>query len=485
VLHALDLTAWLSAGRLILLAFDPLEAALTAFLARHPGYDPPAKMLAHAGVPGAALEDARQSSEKAMSAAITRQWASARELAAALKQRVSRTPGERPRVAVFSADARPRYMAAARGLTRALAELDWPGTTLIPDSPWSCHTLTRLGAIHEHRPDFVLLLNSCAGKLAEFLPEKLPLVSWFWPGAEINPATLEGLAPHHLIMATTPEQRDQLIAAGASAARLHLLAPGVDTSIYRPVDIPVGRREALSCDVAILMDAEDCAPAALGITLESHARLWETLRQAMARHAERFRPSIASQLVEEAERASGVALGSGEVRERLIQLVRGPLARSMVTAATVSHLRSFGLTVRLWGQGWAGWEQVGEALAGPIPDQDQLPEIFQVARSVVFPCPDPWTPLCALEVCACGGTPVVSAADSPYRSSQPQLAAVLGSIPQFDRFKSLVSLLRQRILPDKTHMGGAATGPSAMLRGHSLVNRLELIWETIQDPGDG
>jgi len=478
-LYVTDLAGHFADGRLVLLTFDPIEVTLPAFLAAHPGYDFPHRMLVHPAVEKDVFERLRVASEAAASATTECHLQVARTAADALAEADGRRPtmGDRPRVLLLSSDPRPEALATVRQLTAALAELNWPAAVQAPSSPAECHNMARLLLIRDFQPDLILIFNSCAGRLTEFIPPSLPVASWFWSGSAAGAAVEAGHRPEHRMFAATPSLYEQLCQAGVAPERAALLEIGVDTSCYRSVEIPPERRKRLTCDVAILADAVDPTAEAIGFTQDSQRRLWKRIRELTAHRAHEYTSPLASSIVTAAERDTGVKMASQEVREKLVQVVRERLADTAVTGATIAHLQRAGISVKVWGSGWESHEGVGDRVAGPIPDPSGRNAIYQCARTVVFPSFNPAVLQGALEVTAAGALAIYKRPEADVKMLHPQTAGVFDLLPQYGGFAALVSLVREAGVSNGQPASNATKARERVTAEHSLTRR----WLAIRD----
>lgn len=476
-LHVTELVEPLLAGRLVVLAFGPLEEVLPAYLADHPGYEFPHRLLVHPAVERPHFERLRLASEAAAAAVNHRQLQSVREAAGVLAGRARPTVGERPHVVVLSSDPRSGALETVGQLAAALGELSWPSVVHAPSGPGDCHNLARLLSIRDHRPDLVLTFNSCTGRLTEFIPEHQPVASWFWPGSAVEPAVKEGCGSSHHVFGATPALCRQLLAAGVPDERVHLLEVGVDTTCFRPDEaVRPDQRQPLR-DVAILADAVDCSAAAAGIEHGSQVTLWDRIREVTVRRAQEYAPSLARSIVKEAEHSTGMRMNSEEVRDKFATLLRHRLALPAVIEAVVGHLRGAGVRVRVWGSGWRRRGQVGEVVCGPIPDPPGRRAIYQSAGVVMFPLLDRSAVQSILEVAASGGYPIFRPPQDDLAALHPMTAEVLGLLPQYDRFATLLSLVREARVANSKPTSNVARARRLVAEGHSLVAR----WMTIRD----
>ena len=476
-LHVTDLAEHFRDGRLVLLTFGPIEETLPAFLAEHPGYDFPHRMLVHPAVGQEALDRLRAGSEAAASAAADRRFQRARAVAAAMAGEHRPSLGDRPRVTVLASDPRGGPMATVEQLVRALAELDWPAAVQAPSSPDQCHDLARLILICDHRPDLILTFNSCAGRLTEFIPPDWPVASWFWPGSAVGPAVGAGYGHEHHMFAATPALCEQLRDAGVVPDRVHLLEIGVDASCYKPIAVDPERRSLLACDAAVLVDAVDASAAAAGIKHPSQVALWQRIHALTTRRAREYTSSLAPQIVSQAERATGTKMTSQDVREKFVHLLHHRLAPTAVVRAAVVALRRAGVSVKVWGRGWGGDDAVGDVVVGPIPDACGRNEISQCATTVVSPRFDASAAQAILEVTAAGGRAVFTPPETDLPTLHPTTAEVFNLLPQYGDFGTLVSRVREAGVSKSQHSSNVAAARRCVMARHSLAHR----WLALRD----
>jgi hypothetical protein len=472
-LHATDLAAHLESGRLVLLADTSLEDSLLAFLAEHPGYEFPYRLLLHPAVPKAEFERLRAGSEQTATVSAARQLETARAVATELADRPAPRIGDQPRVVLICGDPRPAALTAAAQLGAALAELGWPTASQTPSAPDRCTHVSRLLLIRDHRPDLVLLLNTASGRLKELLPATLPIAAWFWPGSAIGPAGAEVCGPRHQFFAATPELVTQLQAAGWSAERVHLLEIGVEPSMFGPAAPEAADRAA--CDVAVLSDAVDASAAAAGIRHHSHTALWERVGELLVRRGGRVTAGVAADRLSEAEKQTGLRIETEELRARFLELIRARLVDTAVAHADILELVRAGHRLRVWGCGWDGVKDVCSLVAGPVPDPTERNLVYQSARVVLFPVFNAAAAQMALEVIAAGGVPVMRTPESALTVEHPQTGDVFGLIPQYRDAHGLRRGVGGVLADTAGAVGGLAKVRERVLADHTLARRLQTI----------
>ena len=482
-LHVTDVAEHLSTGRAVLLTNGEIQDLLPEFLAAHGGYDFPHRMLVHPAVGKEAFERLRVASEVAASVTTKHQLQVARAAANALAGTPRPSVGERPRVVVLSGDPRPEALSRVRQLAGALADLDWPAEAQAPASPAECHNMARLLLIRDFRPDLVLIFNTCAGRLTEFIPADQPVASWFWPGSAAGAAAAAGYHEGHRMFAATPALCEQLRQAGVASERIALLEIAVDTCGYRPVEIDAERRALLGGDVAIFADAVDASADAVGIKHDSQLRLWAKIRELTTLGARAHRAPPVAATIAAAERDTGVRITSADVRERFVQAARERLTGNAAVYAAVAHLRRADSAVRVWGSGWDGYHGVADVVAGPLPDPPVRNEIYQCARAVVVPFFDSVAAQTLLEVTAAGGLGVYRSPEADLKSLHPQTAEALDLLPRYEDLAELVSLLSGSRNLDSRYASNAAPARELVVAEHSLTRRLRAIRDAMRSSG--
>jgi len=468
-----DVSAWIDAGRLVLLTGDDVEAALVAFFEENPGYEFIGRILAPSGVGPARVAAVKQATESAARTVVARQDAAAQRIGVALRSRRTFSLGGTPRTAILSVDARPEVLCRVHRIEDTARSLGWPVAGCLPDSPARCHGVARLAAIRDHEADLVLTVNSLAGKIEPLVNERQPLVSWFDPTGQVKAALVEGAAKRGLHLVATAFQRSQLLEAGVGEERVDILEVGADTLIFRPLDAGHPDVEPLKCDVAVVGDITDLGPQAGHVSAESHIRLFDTLVRSSRTWADAYAPDKAPAILVEAERRSDRALKDEQIREMFVRLIRQVIAPAVLSRMTVERLAKSGLRIAVWGSGWSLPGPLRAVHRGPVPSLEKCNAIFNAARIVLCPFFDATASRTIVEVLAAGGRTLFRYPDHDLEANHPQLAGVLRMLPSYRRLvdvdRAVSSALRAAEAP------GSPSGKARqeVLAGHTLAHRLE------------
>lgn len=470
-LHVADWSAELRRGRLVVLAED-VEAALVEYLERHPGYQVPTRVLALPDSGGAVLSERAVAVQRAAARADAAQQRAIARIAEQIARR-RRGPGAaHPRVLVVSIDAVGGAVDFCGQAQHALAALGFSAAVSVPDAPERCHRIVRLAALRDHDPQWVLFVNCTPGPLGDYLSPDVACACWFLESATLPANAFAGLAHCDHLYAGSAAVRNLLIAQGARPETVKVLEPGVDDTVFRRL-----RREALDpadrCDVALVSDVCDAAPQAAGIGLESHERLWsaveEQLVQALRRGAEWG--ASAEELLNRAERATGVQLSDVRLRAEFRALLANRLIGTVTAREVARALRPLG-RVSVWGAGWEAEAEFQPIWRGPLPGAAARNRMYQQAAVVVFPHFGPASVRGAFEVLAAGGCPILPRMGQQALANYPAGCEILSRIPAFAGLPDLLQTVRGLAGGPVARAQAVAAARVGLLAGLTLPKRL-------------
>ncbi|MCB9851380.1 MAG: hypothetical protein H6817_11825 [Phycisphaerales bacterium] len=471
-LHAADWTRHLRQGRIVILAGDT-EAALAEFLEQHPGYQIPARLQPLPDARGHALAECTQAVQRGAQRAGTAQQQMLVRLTQQVTRRRARRTNARPRVLILSTDAVGGAIEFAAHVDSVLGALGIDSARCLPDAPDKCHRIARIAALRDHDPDWVLLLNSTPGPLRDCWPEGLPYACWFLESPFLPAQSLVGISDCENLYAASTAVRDRLVVAGAKPDAVSILEPGVDDTTFYP--LPEAERVSdHACDVAVFADGFDLAPAASGIALETHERLWRVAADVCAERCREGDAPDAGTLLELAERAADVKLADAEQRREFIGLLDARMVRTVAAMTAVEELVALDdwTSIGLWGAGWEKHASLRDAYRGATPPAAQRNRIHQSASIVVFPQVTPLAVRGVFEVAGSGGCPVIAKPDDATLARYPQSCQILSLVSSFSGAKRLGRLVRRLVSDIACRSRTAEKCRTEALRNHALRDRL-------------
>jgi hypothetical protein len=489
-LHLYDYVEPIAAGRLIFVVGDDVEESMCGFFEANPGYDPPARLLTPPQRFAAEIAELQRRLENA-GASVSRVCQQAVDACALrIGARSFDSFPKVPRVAVLSLDVRPSSIEQAKRVQRALAKLQWPHEVCVPDAPGRCHPASRLLALDRVSADLVLLINSPGGQMAPLLPSELPIVSWYLPGSDPRPAVGASLSANQMIFTCSRALAEHSGKKGAASQAIYYCEVAADDAGKRghstflastPGAIQAeGSRALLGLDVAILMDLPDDRAEACDVTLASHLVFWKALRDIVAKNVDSYEGSRAGELVDQAQRVSGVMLEDPAIREHFIGLVRARIAPACMGRAAAQVVRATRCRFAVWGLNWPSTLDGQKSRGGGIPVGKELNELFNATSIVVLPDSSATAMQMALDALAAGIRVVCRAPDQPFEQVHPGLRTLAPYLHLYRTTGELNDILnRLRVQPD----GGddeTSAARAIVLADHCVSHRLEAILDQVR-----
>lgn len=471
-MHLHDFTGAVHSRRLVFMPGDRLVETIGVIFEREPGYEIPCHLFRAPQFTPAEIAERQRKLESGAETVTRIQSRQIESHSRSIRQNESKASTEAPRVAVVSLDATPIAVATARRIGRALDGLHWKHVVCVPDTPIHCHTAARIRAIDRANADLVLMINHGAESLREYLPNELPIVSWFDGGASLPAGTGDQLGPRDRILATSRTMRDLLIATGVKEDRVEHLSPGADHAVIdqdRPIEpIAQGAKRV----VRVVMNLPSDRAEACNVTLASQVTLWRSLQEQVARDVDQYTDEAADAFLASAQRTSGTALRDADVRALFVSLIRTCIAPAAIGRAAVRALTGANLDVQVWGTGWSA-EDLGDAEGcGEVPNGQALREIFNPLAVVVSPLSWPNSTQVVLDALAAGAGVVVREGGRAWGDEHPGLAGIERCFSRYRASGDLIAAVRGR-LSDAIENRRAAV--QTVTAEHSLSQRLRSI----------
>lgn len=460
-------------GRLIILDNADPSQALIDFFEQSPGYEFPQRMLVLPHIDVRAIEPLRAVIEQASMRITQFQTERIAAYSATLAQRASRNGSPR-RISILSLDPRPTVALAANALHEAAGRCGLDAGVCIPDRPVRCHALARMQAMVEHDSGTALLLNSGWGHLLNHVPDSMPTATWLLPDAQILAGKTDGFSAGHVVFAATPTLARAAINAGVDADRVHLLEVAGDDGNYHPLD----DHDRALFDVACIGDVQDLEPAASGIELTSHVRLWEYLCAEAAEHIE----AAPDKIFAEAQRRSGVEVTEEHVRAKMLAFLQERVIPTSTLQAVVQSLLDGGIDVRVFGAGWQH-TRIPTSRVNPAPATPQeCNKVYNEARIVLLPVFRPDTAQRCLNVTIAGGCVVYRKPPASLAELHPRLAEVLSRLPMLDNPRTARKQIRSYLRDDDKRQIVHVEAKKMIFDRHLWTHRLTTISAALASP---
>ncbi len=467
-LSLIDFSQDIGRRRLILLSGPDLGDAVARFFASVPGYEAPRKMLIPPYAQSGAVESMRVSMEHASSRIAETQSEQVAACSTTLAARYTEPLPPRE-IVVMSLDPRPACAQAARAIQAAATRMGWPIRVNIPDRPDKCHSLSRIRTLAAVEAAGAVLLNGGWGPLRDHVPAQLCTVSWLLPDAPPLSATSgnDGLGPNHVVFAAAPKLVEAAVKTGVDPRRVELLEAACDDDAFHPLDMP----DVELFDVACFADVVDLAPAASGIELASHSALWKGICVEGARRLD----ATPSEVLEAAQRSSGVTMHDDALCEQLISMIRLRVLPTLVVRAWVQALLDARIDVQVFGHGWQHTRVPVSRVHAPPETAERRNEVYNAARVVVCPVFAPEAVQRCLDVVMAGGCVTLRRDQTVLNESHPQLGEVLETLPACASVPGMLKQVRALLSDDHARSMACDQARAIIADRHLMKHRLTVI----------
>lgn len=470
--HVHDYAPALDAGRLVLLRADALVGDFCQLLARFPGYEYPQHIWTALQKPGTEIESLQHTLEQS-AGDIERYHA---EIIAGLADSVASVLASKPpppgRIAILAMDDSAMSHDLAVGLVQAATGDDLKASVLVPDRPHRCHMAAALQFIRDEVPEFILALGGETARLRAVLPESLPVVTWYLPTVATQ-SLCPALGPVDRVLAGSPGVLNRLLGKGIPADRIKLCPPGARMPVrgHVPTKRPTGDR----LRVALFADLPDDRANACGISLGSHAQLWEALRSSARLAAEQERTVDLRQLLARAQTQLGIRLSDDGVVDGLRACAGEHIVPVAMCATVVDALLASACEIDLYGGRLSQFTGEGACACGPIPSDGALDRVLSEVDCLVLPVADERAWQWCVEAMAAGVT-VWCRSDDGFEAAATQ--------PGFEFLQGVhwfhhVRELRKRWREFRAESGSdesAAGAQRVVQNAHTLADRLHWIY---------
>lgn len=278
-MHLCDYALAIESGRLIFFPLSTLHADLTALFRRYPGYVMPIRMITSPLLKHGQTEVIQRQIGEAAQTVYSIQndlMAEAQSRLAACK------PGAlspQPRIAVLDAGSGQSSAENMQSIASALGELHWPSVVVIRNHPRRMHTAATLREVAALKPEVFFCINGIGARMTDSVWAEAPTISWFLPEAALVGEVPGKEADRSMIFASSSRQRDMLVDRGFPPEGLAVCPIGLDVAADAITPDESRDRQDPLASCLVIAPAMDDQPQALNVTLHSHVRLWNRLKE--------------------------------------------------------------------------------------------------------------------------------------------------------------------------------------------------------------
>lgn len=468
-LHLRDFEKAIHTGRLVLFPFAIFENALHALFERCPGYLLPTRMVTSPLL----RQDTVSLVQKMVGEIAEPIFAGQRKCIADAQAEWSVAvyqTSHRPTVALVDANFGTPSADRLRDLSTVLTDLGTPFAAYSTSDPRGVHVAMRMKNLAALRPTDAIFINGAPGELNEFLPKPLSTISWYFPGASPTGAASQSSAHAQHVVASSTAQRECLKASGTPADRITVCAVGIGPA--DPADhtrLAIDTNFTLPACVLVAPEIDDSTQS-LNVTLPSHIRLWNRLRDMVADQPADVDSVRAAALVRLAQRDIGMSGDDANIIEYFSRIFLERIAPAEQSRIAVNCLRSCEPATVTFTS--------GQFI--PIVRQTRAKSVHACERSealtdrplIVFPCPFAARTECMLEALAAECAVVVFGTTESWLREHPDLVELSAAFTFYGQSAKLSSAVRM------------AQGSSSITRAefahrvrtaHTLAHRLQAI----------
>jgi len=301
VFQLYDYTHLMARGRLVFMVRDQMDKNMRSFFQSRPGYESPRNLIRVPQCSPVTTTEIQRGLESSGEHVVAVQSEYLNETISSIRKRRFNPIPSVPRVAVVSADVQPQVLDYAQRLTRAMDRMGWSYLCCTPDQPDRCHVIERLRTIEKSSADFVLVLNSGAETLRSLLPDDLPIISWYLSKATLSETQVTNIGSKDMIFVASPSMYHGLCCGLSSLSNIKRCDLAADDTIFHKDSSPGNTPLSQTADVAVLMNLPDDDPHACGVTLTSHIKLWDILKEEINRDVDQYRSGLADDILNKAQ----------------------------------------------------------------------------------------------------------------------------------------------------------------------------------------
>jgi hypothetical protein len=476
-LAASDLSDLIGSRRVLLLDGD-IETSLPVFLREHADLECPGQLFSLPGLDADTVAARSAAVQRAVTAVQLERSRIIEQMAGEMNARPRDYNLESPRVLVVATRPDDDATTQVEAVCRSLQDMHLPFASSAPETPAGCSRLARLAAVRDLDPDLLLFVNCTPGELAGRVAADLPYACWFLESCRLPVRALDGIESCPIIAAASSPVRDELLARGARPETITIVEPGLDEVLFEPAPADGPDQEVPA--VVMFADLENLTPQAVGITLQTQAKLWQRLVELVTAEVDRYQPRRMEDWLKRAERQADVRLTDAEQRDHLRGLAAVLMPKTLLAVRAAQSLAGAAIDVGLWGRNAAAYDALPAIHRGPVPVADPRRRILQRAAVVVIPCPDADGCRQAREALAAGACPLIRCIDEELAERYPQTGALLASLPQYGTAKELITRCQALLGDNVRRRDIIESARSELLAGHTVKQRLHALLDLVR-----
>lgn len=452
-----DLSDGLSSGRLVLLTGADAGTAIENFLAAHGGYLFPDRMYADVMENPGGVKVIQRQLERASGSVLENLQKRLDEYGNTIR---SFTEGQVNNTClVMSLSDAVQSVERAGALQTAMSKAGASAHLCVVDSPARVHPVAFVKAIHDHRPNHLVLLDHPLGKLSAILPDWLGVTYWISPGAPIHDGWQGAFRSQDTILAADQATRTRLNDAGIANVGPDLLPLAADEQRFFPIQ---------TLDVHDLLDVALIAlPVAVDaesyeIKLDSHAKLWNYALQLVRGSEHLSLYGSADALLRAAESRLGIELKPEEAREHLRRSLDEQAIPAVIAERVFDGLKELGLKVQRFPAG------PSKGMWPTPPSAEQRNVIYNRAKVVLVL--GGWESQELLDVLSAGGTPLRLVSDSDPAPTDD--STVYAGLPGFATLQELRVQIARLTEDDRLRRQAVEPAIHKVATAHRISHRL-------------
>lgn len=479
VFQLYDYTHLMTRGRLVFIVRDQMEINMRSFFQSYPGYEPPRNLIKVPQCSPVNTTEIQRRLENSGEHVVAVQSEVLNETVTLIRDRKFNPICTAPCVAIVSADVQPQVMDYAQRLMRAMDRMGWTYQCCIPDQPDRCHVIERLRTIEKSTADFVLVLNSGAETLRSLLPDDFPIISWYLSEATLSETQVTNIGSKDMIFVASPSMYDGLCGGLSSLSNIRRCDLAADDTIFCKGSSLENTQLSQTADVAVLMNLPDDDPHVCGLTLASHLKLWNLLKEGITRDVDQYRSDQADEILKKYQNQSGTTFDDQKILNYFISLIQQSIAPVAIGRTTAELLADTGCHVRVWGIRWSKYGNTRYELGGTIPTGETLNQLFQSVKIVVLPEHSNFALQIALDALCAGVHVVYRMAEQSWADQYPDLYSIIPFIHGYRTRAELADIVNQ-LLSSADSAQQSIAAREVVIKEHTLTNRLTMMADQIR-----